>query len=118
VDAYTTLPVTFNLPRPDGSFGLPPSPTGRKIAALDLQGLLVRSYPAKRPKEAVKSNIFGNVTLHVVLDEAGRIADLGVICGPEELEDAALETVRHWSYQPYLDNGHPIAVESTIEVPF
>jgi TonB family protein len=118
VDAYTTLPVTFNLPRPDGSVGPPPRPVGQKIPAIELQGLLVRSYPAKRPKEAVKSNIFGTITLHVVLDEAGRIADLGVVCGPEELEDAALETVRHWSYQPYFGNGHPIAVESTLEVHF
>jgi protein TonB len=78
----------------------------------------VRSFPAKRSKQAEKANIFGTVQLHVTLDETGRIADLGVLCGPEELEDAALETVRHWIYQPYLSGGRPVAVESTIDVRF
>ncbi|MES2393537.1 MAG: energy transducer TonB, partial [Acidobacteriota bacterium] len=80
--------------------------------------LLVRSFPAKRPRQAIQANIFGTVTLHVIVDEKGRIADLGVLCGPEELEDAALETVSHWIYQPWLLNGQPTAVDSTIDVLF
>lgn len=118
VDAYTTIPVSFGLPQPNGSVGSASKPRGQPIPSLALQGLLVRSYPAKRPKEAEKANIFGTVTLHVILDETGRIADLGIVCGPEELEDAALETVRHWIYQPYLSNGQATAVQSTIDVQF
>jgi TonB family protein len=118
VDVYTDIIFSFGLPQPNGTVGSPPKPTGQPIPALAFQGLLVRSYPAKRPKEAEKTNIFGTVTLRVVLDETGRIVDLGVLCGPEELEDTALETVRHWIYQPYLSSGHPAAVESTIDVQF
>ncbi len=118
VDVYTTIPIQFGLNQPGGASGPAPKPSGQKISALALQGLLVRSFPAKRSKQAEKANIFGTVQLHVTLDETGRIADLGVLCGPEELEDAALETVRHWIYQPYLSGGQPVAVESTIDVRF
>jgi TonB family protein len=114
VDVYTSIPVGFG----NGSAGPAPTPTGQKISALELQGLLVRSYPAKRSKEAEKANVSGPVTLHVTLDKTGRIADLGVLCGAEQLEDAALETVRHWIYRPYLSNGQPVSVESTIDVQF
>jgi TonB family protein len=118
VDAYTTMPVSFGLHRPDGATGSPPKLTGQKISPLELQGLLVRSYPSRRSKKAVKANLSGTVQLHVMLDETGRIADLGVVCGAEALEDAALETVRHWRYHPYLSNEQPVAVESTIDVTF
>jgi TonB family protein len=118
IDVYITLPMSFGLNQANGSTGPAPKPSGEKIAALALQSLLVRSYPAERPKEAKRANIFGIVTLHITVDQTGRIADLGVLCGPEELEDAALESVRHWVYQPYMSNGQPTAVESTIDVSF
>jgi TonB family protein len=116
VDAYTTSPACFTLPQTALPAGA--RPAGQQVSALALQGLLVRSYQAKRSKEAARGNISGTVTLQITLDETGHIVDLGVSCGPEALEDAALETVRHWVYRPYVSNGQPTAVKSTIVIVF
>jgi len=115
VDAFKYITMNFNL---NPALGSAQKPTGLKVSPSTLQTLLVRSYPAKRSKEAEKANIFGTVQLHIIVDDKGRIADLGVVCGSEALDDAALETVRHWIYQPYLNNGHTVAVESTVDVKF
>ena len=115
VDAFTSIPVNFSV---NPSLGSSQKPVVEKITPFALQGLLIRSYPAKRSKEAEKANIFGTVQLHITLDETGHIADLGVVCGSEALDDAALETVRHWKYQPYLSNGQTVPVESTVDVKF
>jgi TonB family protein len=48
VDTYTTIPISFGLNLPDGSTGPAGKPNGQEISPLSLQGLLVRSYPAKR----------------------------------------------------------------------
>jgi protein TonB len=34
------------------------------------------------------------------------------------LQQAAIDAVRQWRYKPYLLNGEPVEVETTIEVEF
>jgi outer membrane biosynthesis protein TonB len=34
----------------------------------------------------------------------------------EDYDTSALEAVRHWQWQPYLLNGEPIKVETTITI--
>jgi TonB family protein len=118
IDVYTTIPISFGLNKSDGSAGPTAKPKGLPISPSELQGLLVRSYPAQRSKDAKRTNVSGTVQLRITLDETGQIIDLGVVCGPEMLEDAALETVRHWIYKPYLDSGQAKSVESTVDVRF
>jgi len=46
------------------------------------------------------------------------ISSLKLVSGPPELTKAAWEAVKQWTYKPYLLNGDPIAVETTITVTF
>jgi TonB family protein len=68
------------------------------------------------PPEAKKARIQGTVVLNVVIGKSGAVENLKVESGPQELQQSALDAVRQWKYKPFLLNGDPIEVESTIKV--
>jgi len=41
-----------------------------------------------------------------------------VASGHQLLQQAALDAVRNWHYRPYLLNGEPVEVETTVNVVF
>ena len=56
----------------------------------------------------------GVMLFHAVIGEDGLIKSLEVISVAEPLRQPALDAIRQWIYRPYLLNGKPIAVETTI----
>ncbi len=49
----------------------------------------------------------------------GSVSNLVVVRDPDPaLSAAAIETVSHWRYKPYLLNGQPVEVDTTIIVNF
>ena len=70
------------------------------------------------PPEAKAAGIQGSVVLHAIISKEGTIDELTVVSGPEELTGSAVDAVRQWTYKPYLLNGEPTAVETTITVNF
>jgi len=70
------------------------------------------------PPIARAARVSGTVVLRAVIGTDGRIADLQAISGPLMLQEAALEAVRKWTYHPYMLNGEPVEVDTTINVVF
>lgn len=68
------------------------------------------------PPEAKKARIQGTVLIDVVISKEGSVLSPEVTSGPKELRDSALEAVRQWKYKPFLLNGEPIEVKTTIHV--
>ena len=68
------------------------------------------------PPEAREKHVSGTVILRAVISRTGTITDLQVISGPDVLRGSALDAVRTWQYKPYILNGEPTAVETTINV--
>jgi protein TonB len=56
--------------------------------------------------------------LQATISKSGSIENLRVISGPPMLQQAALDAVRSWRYKPYLLNGDPVEVETTVNVVF
>jgi TonB family protein len=56
------------------------------------------------------------VTLDVIIGEDGRVSSLKVLGGFEEFKKSALAAVKQWTYKPYLENGVPTSVETTVQV--
>jgi TonB family protein len=56
------------------------------------------------------------VTLDVVIGEDGKIRSLKVLGGFEGFKQSALAAVKQWTYKPYLENGTPASVETTVQV--
>ena len=77
----------------------------------------VISHPAPvYPQEAKDHRIQGTVVLKAVIDKEGNVEHLNVVSGPKELMQSALDAVSQWKYKPYLLNGEPTEVETTINV--
>jgi protein TonB len=70
------------------------------------------------PPIAKAAHVSGAVVLHAIISKSGTIENLEVISGPEMLRNAATEAVRNWRYKPYILNGDPTEVETTITVNF
>lgn len=70
------------------------------------------------PPLAKQARIQGTVRLQAIIAKDGTIAQLEVLNGHPLLQQAALQAVGQWRYQPTLLNGEPVEVVTTIEVVF
>ena len=69
------------------------------------------------PKEARAKKIQGAVVIDATIGKDGTIENLHIAKSPDKLlSRSALDAVRTWRYRPYLLNGNPIEVETTINV--
>lgn len=60
----------------------------------------------------------GTVSLQALISKEGHIESLRVIEGPPLLQQAAIDAIQKWTYRPYLLNGEPVEVETTVSVLF
>jgi TonB family protein len=86
------------------------------VSAGIMQGNVISKVTPKYPPEAKTARIQGTVVLDAVIDKEGRVDSLKVVSGPSELQQSSLDAVRQWKYKPFLLNGEPIEVETTISV--
>jgi protein TonB len=84
------------------------------VMAGNLLDKVIPQYPAI----AKAARIQGTVVLQATISKAGSITNLRVISGPPMLQQAAMDAVRSWRYRPYLLNGDPVEVETTVNVVF
>lgn len=84
---------------------------------------MVQSYAISQPQPvypavAKAAHVQGVVVLHALISKQGTIEDLKVISGPPLLTASAIDAVKNWTYRPYILNGEPTEVETTINVNF
>jgi protein TonB len=70
------------------------------------------------PPLARAAHVQGVVLLQTSIDKTGQVADVSVLSGHPLLNDAAVEAVQQWTYQPVLLNGQPVDVVTTVTVNF
>ena len=70
------------------------------------------------PLIAKATHTQGTVVLQATISRQGTIENLRVTSGPLMLQQAAVDAVRTWRYRPYLLNGDPVEVETTVNVIF
>ncbi|MCP4214207.1 MAG: energy transducer TonB [bacterium] len=90
---------------------------GMKIASIQ-RPHLIKSIPAKYPKDALKKHISGKVVVNAATDPQGRVRAVQVVSGPKELRDAAISAIKQWQYQPYILNGKARPVKFTVVIKF
>ena len=76
------------------------------------------AVPPAYPLAAKAKGLEGTVTLKAIIDETGAIQNLKIVSGPKELRQAAINAVAQWKYHPYMHNGKPTPVDTTIIVNF
>jgi protein TonB len=81
-------------------------------------GMVLQRIIPRYPPIAQASRTQGTVVLQAVITKNGTIDNLRVVSGSPMLQQAALDAVAQWRYRPYLLNGQPVDVETTINVVF
>ncbi len=81
-------------------------------------GLCIHKTQPPYPVLARSARIQGDVVLRAIIDKEGNIQDLQLVSGHPMLVPAAVDAVKQWRYRPYLLNGQPVEVETTITVIF
>jgi TonB family protein len=91
-------------------------PKQLSIPADVMAGNLLNKVVPVYPEEAKKAKIQGKVVLSAVIGKDGNVEYLKVLSGPSGLQRSSLDAVRQWTYKPYLLNGDPIEVKTTVNV--
>lgn len=96
-------------------FGLPQK---LRVSQGVMAGNLVRKVDPHYPEEAKAKHIRGDVILQATISKEGKMIRLTPVQGDPLLAQAAMEAVQQWEYKPYLLNGNPVEVETTVTVRF
>lgn len=81
-------------------------------------GMLIDRITPVYPPIARAAGVQGTVVLEATISTSGTIKNLRVLSGNAMLQQAAIDAVSRWRYRPYLFNGQPVEVETTISVMF
>jgi periplasmic protein TonB len=99
-------------------FSAPTPPKRVRISQGVTKGLLLARITPAYPPLARAARVEGEVVLAAIISKDGTIKNLTLVSGHPMLVPAAIESVSQWRYRPYLLNGEPVEVETTITVTF
>jgi TonB family protein len=90
-----------------------------KVSSGVAEGLKIHAVTPTYPMTARQYRIQGDLILRAVIDKNG---DLGRICIVQALgaglDESSVNAIRQWKYRPYIFNGKPVEVETTVKVRF
>jgi protein TonB len=107
-------------PPPDGAVGAEPSrfaDTSFTAADGGAPPVKIADVRPVYPPIAFWHGLRGRVVLEATLDEAGRVADARVVRSVPLLDQAALDAVRRWRFQPAAGTG-PVRTVITVTARF
>jgi len=94
------------------------APKKVNISAGVAAGMLLQKITPNYPPIAKAARVSGTVILQATISKSGTIENLHVISGPAMLQQSTMDAVKQWRYKPYLLNGEPVEVETTVNVIF
>jgi TonB family protein len=115
---FATLVIAMGTLLGVGTPAPAPQNAPLRISSVVMQTKLIKAEPPKYPEKARKKNIQGVVTLEIVIGRNGHVKSEKVTDGPKELRKSAVNSVKHWVYQPTRLKGKPVEVETSVKVGF
>lgn len=79
---------------------------------------LITSPEPLYPIAAKQRSLEGVVVLDAFVDAKGNVGEVKVISGPMLLQQAAVDALRRWKYQPARLDGQPTGVHTQVSVSF
>jgi TonB family protein len=113
--------VTLEFIAETGEVRTPEAHTGPlrlRVSAGVAHGLKIKDVEPEYPANARSQHIQGDVILAVTIDKEGNTASIKTIQGDPLLVAAAIKAVSQWKYRPYVLNGDPVELETTIKIAF
>lgn len=93
-------------------------PPGIQVGVVPFNPRKVRHVEPVYPPAAAESRVEGVVIIEIRINEEGRVADARVLRSIPTLDQAALDAVRQWQYEPLLVNGAPTPFVVSVAVNF
>jgi periplasmic protein TonB len=97
---------------------VPATPQRVRVSAGVTKGMCIHREDPPYPPLARAARVQGDVVLTALINANGEIQNLQLVSGHPMLVPAAMAAVKTWRYKPYLLNGQPVEVETTITVIF
>jgi len=123
--------LPFGVPAPTAAAPPEPPPTPTpppvpkfqprepmRIASSLQRSLLIHQVNPVFPDLARRARIEGTVVVEALISKSGDIDSLRIISGNPLFNQAVIDAVKQWRYQPTILNGEPIDVITTITVNF
>jgi protein TonB len=95
-----------------------PPPKHLRVSSGVADSLKIHDANPHYPREAEERGIQGDVLLQATIDTKGNLTILKVVQGDPILVKAAVDAVKKWRYRPYILNGEPVDVDTTIKIQF
>ncbi len=96
----------------------PPAPMPLRVGGQILAPRKTRNVQPVYPQIAQSARVQGRVIIEATIDREGRVADARMLRSIPLLDQAALDAVRQWEYEPTLLNGVTVPVIMTVTVTF
>lgn len=110
-----TQPTSSTVARPS----LPPLPTGAlRVSGRVMQQSLVKRVNPVYPPEGIPLDSIGDVVVTAIVNPAGEVQDVQALSGPPLFRQSATDAVKQWRFTPYLNEGQPVMVQTTITLHF
>ena len=98
---------------------MPTKPVGPvRVSSGVSAGLLLAPIKLVYPRMAIETRTEGTVVVEAIISKSGAIESAHATSGPPLLREAAIDAIRAARYSPYLLNGTPTEVQTTITVTF
>ena len=78
----------------------------------------IRDAPPRYPRPAKEERIQGTVILEAIIDITGNVVEVRVLVSIPALDQAAIDAVKQWKYEPTLMDGVPVPIVMTVTVGF
>jgi TonB family protein len=70
------------------------------------------------PASALEQGVTGEVVLYAAVSKDGTVEQVAVVDGPKALQSAAMDAVKQWRFKPWMVDGAPAEVDTTVVVNF
>jgi protein TonB len=115
-----TPPTPVEATSPAEPTGAQPNP-GPIVGAAESEATppeCVKCPPPVYPLIALRLKREGTIVLRVLIDENGRVKQVIVVAGVEQLTEAAVAAVSKWTYRPAMMRGAPVPVWREVPIRF
>jgi periplasmic protein TonB len=97
--------------------GVAPFPNRVQISAKLADTLLIHKEEPACQKESDGVWVTGTVVIAITIDKNGKVNRSRTLSGPKMLRSLAIATVHKYRYKPYVLNGTPVEVVTSVSIP-
>jgi TonB family protein len=91
---------------------------GVRVDPVEQEARRVKEVRPVYPDVARQAGIEGIVSMSVLINKDGTVEKVEVLSGEQALRDAAVTAVRQWRYRPFVLDGTPVPVLTTVNLGF